>query len=241
METTAYIALSRQMALQQRMEVIAHNVANMNTTGFKAEGVMLEPVIERGDRRDPLAFVQDFATVRDLNPGPMITTNGLLDLAIDGDGYFVVETARGPRYTRSGQFELNGLGELVTASGDRVLDDAGGALVLPSNTQTVFVGADGSVSGAEGVIGRIDLVTFEDEQRLQRVGGGLYVTDQDPEPVPATTRLIQGVLEGSNVQPVLEMTELMATTRAYQGTQRLLESHHDMQRRAVEQMLDLNQ
>jgi flagellar basal-body rod protein FlgF len=133
------------------------------------------------------------------------------------------------------------LGELVTASGDRVLDDAGGALVLPSNTQTVFVGADGAVSGAEGVIGRIDLVTFEDEQRLQRVGGGLYATDQDPEPAPATSRLIQGVLEGSNVQPVLEMTELMATTRAYQGTQRLLESHHDMQRRAVEQMLDLNQ
>ena len=178
METTAYIALSRQMTLRQRMDVIAHNVANLNTTGFKGEAVLLEPVIERADGRDTLAFVQDFATVRDLSPGPMLTTKNPLDLALDGDGYFVVETGEGVRYTRSGQLGLNAAGELVTAAGDPVLGDAGGPLTLPSDTQTIAIGSDGTVSTPDGVVGRIDVVGFEDEQTLRRVGGGLYASER---------------------------------------------------------------
>lgn len=236
METTAYIALSRQMVLRHRMDVIAHNVANMNTTGFKAEALMLEPVIEDAGGRDDLAFVQDFATVRDLSPGPILTTHNPLDLAIDGDGYLVVETGQGVRYTRSGQLQLNALGELTTASGDRVLDDAGGSLILPSSTQSIVVGADGTVSTPDGVVGRIDVVAFADEQALERSGSGYYRTDQAPEPATAA-RLVQGALETSNVQPVIEMTEMMSTSRAYQSTQRLIEAHHEAQRRAIERML----
>ena len=99
------------------------------------------------------------------------------------------------------------------------------------------IAADGTVSSAAGIAGRIELVTFEDEQRLRKVGDGLYRADQPPLPA-AEARLVQGALEGSNVQPILEMTRMMATVRAYQGTQRLLDTHHELQRRAIERMLE---
>lgn len=237
METTAHIALSRQMVLRRRMDVIAHNIANMTASGFKAEAMLLEPVMVRAGQDQRLAFVQDVATVRDLDPGPITTTGNPLDLAIEGEGYFVVGTPEGDRYTRSGQFRLNDAGEVVTAAGQPVLDDGGAPLAVPPESGALSVARDGTVSSAEGVLGRIDIVTFEDEQALEKAGGGLYRTDQPPVPA-ADARLVQGALEGSNVQSILEMTRMMDTVRAYQGTRRLLDTHHEMQRRAIERMLE---
>ena len=237
METTAHIALSRQMVLRRQMDVIAHNIANMTASGFRAEVMLLEPVTVPAGQDQRLAFVQDVATVRDLAPGPITTTGNPLDLAIEGDGYFVVGTPEGARYTRSGQFRLNDAGELVTADGRPVLDDGGAPLAVPPESGPLSVAGDGTVSAAQGVLGRIDVVAFEDEQRLEKAGGGLYRTDQPPIPA-AGARLVQGALEGSNVQPILEMTRMMATVRAYQGTHRLLDAHHEMQRRAIERMLE---
>jgi flagellar basal-body rod protein FlgF len=237
METTAYIALSRQMALRQQMEIIANNVANMATTGFKAETILLDPVIAPAGARQRLAFVQDIATVRDVSGGPMIETGNRLDLAIEGPGYFVVETEAGLRYSRNGQFRLNGFGELVTQTDHPVLDDAGAPIALPPGTEGIVVGAGGTVSGPDGIVGRIAIVTFADEQRLRKVGDGLYETDQPAVPVP-DAQIAQGMLEGSNVRPIVQMTEMMMTVRAYQGTQHLIDSHHDLQRRAIQTMLD---
>jgi len=239
METTAYIALSRQMALRQRMDVIANNIANMTTTGFKAESLLLEPVPEDAGIRRPLAFVQDVGMVRETAPGPMTPTGNPLDLALEGPGYFVIETPEGMRYTRSGQFQLNAFGELVTAAGDRVLDDGGAPMALPGEAKTVTVAANGTLSTDDGPVGRIGVVRFDDEQALRKVGDGLYRTDQLPAPADGT-RLVQGTLEGSNVQPILEMTEMMSTVRAYQSTQRLVDGHHELQRRAIEHMLQTN-
>ena len=237
MESTAYIALSRQMALGRQMDVIAHNVANAASTGFKAEALLLELVTTDAGRRQRLAFVQDVGMVRDLAPGPVTATGNPLDLAIEGDGYFSVETPEGVRYTRSGQFRLNDLGELSTASGALVLDDGGAAITLPVDAGPIAIAADGTVSSAAGVAGRIELVTFADEQSLRKVGDGLYETAQAPAPATGA-RLVQGALEGSNVEPILEMTRMMSTVRAYQGTQRLLDTHHELQRRAIERMLE---
>lgn len=237
METTAHIALSRQMVLARRMEVIAHNVANATASGFKAEALLLEPVAVDAGARQRLAFVQDVGMMRDLDPGRMIATGNPLDLAIEGPGYFTIETAEGLRYGRSGQFRLNEQGELATARGDRVLDDGGAPLALPVDAGSITIAADGTVSSAAGVAGRIELVNFADEQRLRKVGDGLYRADQPGEPAPAA-RLVQGVLEGSNVEPIVEMTRMMTTMRAYQSTQRLLDTHHELQRRAIEHMLE---
>jgi flagellar basal-body rod protein FlgF len=238
METTAYIALSRQMVLRRRVDVLANNIANATTTAFKAEQLLLEPVIARAGTAQRLAFVQDVATVRDPSPGPLTATGNPLDLAIEGEGYFTIETADGVRYGRSGQFRLSDAGEMVTAAGDLLLDDGGAPLALPLGARTITLAPDGTLSTEEGVAGRIEVVGFADEQALRKVGSGLYVTDQAPEAVPGA-RLVQGMLEGANVQPVVEMTEMIATLRAYQGTERLLETHHELQRRAIERMLDI--
>jgi flagellar basal-body rod protein FlgF len=237
MESTAHIALSRQMVLGRQLEVIAHNVANVTASGFKAETLLLEPVAVDAGRRQRLAFVQDVGMVRDLDPGPITATGNPLDLAIEGPGYFTIETAEGVRYGRSGQFRLNEEGELATPDGDPVLDDGGATLALPVDAGPIAIAADGTVSSGAGVVGRIELVTFEDQQRLRKVGNGLYRADQPPQPAPAA-HLVQGALEGSNVAPIIEMTRMMATVRAYQGTQRLLDTHHELQRRAIERMLE---
>jgi flagellar basal-body rod protein FlgF len=239
METTAYIALSRQMALRRHMDVIANNIANMTASGFKAEALMYEPVVSDAGRGQRLAFVQDVGVARDLRAGPMTPTGNPLDLAIEGPGYFAIATDQGTRYGRSGQFRLSDFGELVTVAGDPVLDDGGAPLTLPLEAGPIAVAADGTVSSAQGVVGRIGLVEFADEQRLRKVGGGLYRAEQPPAPAERG-RVVQGVLEGSNVQPILELTGMMATVRAYQGMQRLLDTHHELQRRAIERVLEVS-
>jgi flagellar basal-body rod protein FlgF len=239
METTAYIALSRQMALRRQMDLIANNIANMTSTGFKAEALMYEPVVRAAGHGQRLAFVQDVGVARDLSAGPITATGNPLDLAIQGPGYFAIDTDQGPRYGRGGQFRLSVAGELVTVAGDPVLDDGGAPLSLPVDAGPITVAADGTVSTAQGTIGRIGLVEFADEQRLHKVGGGLYRAEQPPVPAERS-RLVQGVLEGSNVQPILEMTEMMATVRAYQSVQRLLDTHHELQRRAIERVLEVS-
>jgi flagellar basal-body rod protein FlgF len=211
----------------------------MTASAFKAEALMYEPVLRRAGQGQRLAFVQDVGVARDLSAGPMTPTGNPLDLAIQGPGYFTIGTAQGTRYGRSGQFRLNEFGELVTAHGDRVLDDGGASLNLPLDGGAIAVAADGTVSSGEGVVGRIGLVEFADEQRLRKAGGGLYRAEQAPVPAQQS-RVVQGVLEGSNVQPILEMTEMMATVRAYQGVQRLLDSHHELQRRALERVLEVS-
>jgi flagellar basal-body rod protein FlgF len=237
MESTACIALSRQMALDRKMDVIAHNIANATTSGFKTAALLLEPVpVSAGDRQR-LAFVQDFGMVRDFRPGPITTTGNPFDLAIAGPGYLAIQTAAGIRYGRSGQLHVSDLGELATAAGDPVLDDGGAPLAIPLDAGPVTIADDGTVSTPTAVIGRLDLVTFADEQSLEPVGEGLYRTTQAPQPA-TEARITQGALEGSNVRPIIEMVEMMATLRAYQGTQHLLDTDHDLHRRAIERMLE---
>lgn len=238
METTTYIALSRQLVLRRRMDLIANNIANMSASGFRAEKLLAEQVPVDAGTRQKINFVQDVAVVRDLTPGGMIPTNNPLDVAIEGDGYFVVGTDEGDRYTRSGQFRLNDLGEITTASGDSVLDDGGAPLAIPAESGPITIAPDGTVSTPDTVIGRLSLVTFEDRQDLQKAGESLYRTDQAPTPA-TESRLIQGLLEGSNVRAVVEMTEMMSTVRAYQGTQKIIDTHHEMERRMVERMLEV--
>jgi flagellar basal-body rod protein FlgF len=240
METTAYIGLSRQVALSRRLEVIAHNIANAATTGYRAEAMLFEPVPHDAGDRQRLLFVQDVGLVRDLSEGPMRATGNPLDLAIQGSGYFVVDTPGGERYGRSGQFRLSAAFELVTAAGHPVLDEGGAPLVLPENAGAIAVARDGTVSAGDAIVGRLQVVAFANEQALEKVGDGLYRSPEEaPEPA-AGFRIVQGMLEDSNVRPILEITAMMETLRAFQGVQRLLETQHELQRRAIERMLEVS-
>ncbi len=236
MDTTAYIALSRQIALQNRLEVIAGNIANMTTTGFKAEMLRFETVWQPAGPPGRLAFVQDVGRLRDLRDGAFESTGNPLDFAISGPGYFTVETPEGPAYTRAGQFGLSAEGEIVTAGGLPLLDENGSPVTVPPGSGEISLAADGTLSTEEGPIARIQIVDFADPQALERLGDGLYRTDQPPRPVEEA-RLEQGVLEKSNVEPVLEMTRMMETVRAFEATQRMLDVHHEIERRTVQAVL----
>ncbi len=236
MDTTAYLALSRQVALMRDMSVIANNVANAATTGFRGEQTLFETVLRRAGGESPkIAFVQDVGTVRDMSPGPLTATGNPLDVAVDGDGWLSFGTAEGVRYGRGGHFEIDALGQIVGAAGNALLDDGGAPLVVPPGDGGLTIAADGTVSGAAGPIGRIGLAAFVDPRALVPAGGNLWAAEAAP--APSTARLAQGMLEGSNVQPIMEMTRMIETTRAFEGTQKLIETHHEIERRAIERVL----
>jgi len=236
MDTTSYMALGRQLALERAMTVHSGNIANSTTNGFKAELLAFEAVPVRAGEPGRLHFVQDVGSRRNLEAGPLEATGNPLDIAIDGEGYFAVQVDGEERYTRNGHFGLNELGEIVTSAGHPLLGAGGAPLNVPPEAQEISVAGDGTVSTEAGVAGRIELVGFAAPQALERVGNSLYRSDAPAEPL-LEGRLVQGMVEGSNVQPVLEMTRMMETVRAFQSTQKFLETHHDLVRRSVEGML----
>lgn len=236
MDMTSYVALSRQVALQRHMTTLATNIANAQTTGYRAERTLFEQVLERTARPRSVAFVQDAALVRDPSPGPIAPTGNPFDIAVNGPGYLTFATPEGVRYGRAGHLTPDAAGRLVDAQGYPLLDEGGQPIVLPPGESTITITEDGTVLGRAGPIARIAIVGFADEQALERTGSGLYATEQPPLPGDGA-RLIQGALEGSNVQPVLEMTTMLETVRAFEGVHRLLETRHELDRQAIDRMI----
>lgn len=236
MDTTRYLALSSQVALQRQMTTIAQNLANVATTGYRAEHSRFEQLVMGGGAGGKTAFVQDVALVRDLAPGPIDPTGSDLDIAIDGSGYLTFATPDGPRYGRAGRLALDAGGQLVDAQGNPLLDDAGAPIVLATDDQHITIAGDGTVSGRTGPVARIGIVGFADERLLERQGDGLYQSSEAPQP-QAGGKLVQGALEGSNVQPVLEMTTMLATVRAFEGAQKLLDAQHELDRSTIDRTI----
>jgi len=232
MDTTSYLALSSQVALQRHMTNIANNLANVTTTGYCAEHTLFGGVLERVGGSQKVSFVQDRALSRDTFAGPVVATGNTLDLAIGGDGYLTFATADGRRYGRSASLSRDATGQLVDASGNRLLDDAGNPIVLAEADHEISISPDGVVTGRAGRIARVAPVTFADDQRLERVGDNLYRTDQPP--TAGGGKLVQGALEGSNVRPALEMTTMLETVRAFEGAQKLLDTQHEIERQTTE-------
>lgn len=236
MENVLYIALSRQEAMRRQMDVVANNIANMNTTGFKAQRPLFLEYLERPDRRqERMSFVQDYGLMRNLQAGPVSVTDNPLDVALRSDGYFTVETLAGPRYTRAGGFQLNTDRELVDRNGLPVLSDAGARIVIPDGANQIRIQGDGSIETEQGPLARLKVVSFDDEQKMQELGGGLYSTEQEERPVEKP-EITQGALEGSNVQPIVETTQMIDVLRAYQNTQRMIDSEHERLRTAIRQL-----
>jgi len=236
MENPIYVALSRQMALRRQLDVISNNIANMNTTGFKQQRMLFTEFLERPGMHEQVSFVQDRAVVRDLSVGGLTQTGNPLDLSLTGHGYFTVDTANGPRYTRAGNFRLNDQRQLVDGGGLPVLADNGQPITIPDGTKDIKVTADGVVSTELGQVGKLNIVTFKNEQLMTEVGAGLYVTDEEPQPAPADTKVAQGLLENSNVKPVVEMTSMLEIQRQYQSTQRLIDSEHERMRTMIQRL-----
>jgi flagellar basal-body rod protein FlgF len=233
MENPGYIALSKQTTLQRQMSVIANNLANMNTSGFKAERMVFREYISKPSETETLSFVQDFGLARDFTEGTATLTGNPLDLSISGPGYFALDTQNGDRYTRHGRFQLNETGQLVTGEGDIVLSNNGAPITIPPGSGSLTISADGSITGANGPLGRIGLVEFENERNLKRSENNLYEAKGERARAAENSSMLQGNLEGSNVQPILEMTRMIQVHRSYRSTQNFIKTEHDKILKAI--------
>lgn len=242
MDTAGYIGLSHQAALQHQLNVISNNLSNLSTTGFQRQDLLFQSYIERQAITNipaarNVAFVRDVGVTRDASPGDLVTTQGPLDAAIEGDGYFVVDLGGGQQaYTRNGKFGLSSDGTLVTLSGQPVLDTNGRPIKISPTDSDVHIGGDGHLSSDSRDIGQIAVVQFPPNGLEQR-GDNLLIAQQGATPTPvATPHLHAGALEGSNVKPILELSRMMALVRAYESTNKLLDGDDQLHKRAIEQL-----
>lgn len=238
METTSMLTLSLTTALRHQMDVIAHNIANANTTAFKSERVLFNTYLQDVDGKK-IAFVDDAVVLRNMAEGPIEVTGNPLDLAIRGDAYFQVDTPDGERFTRGGHFALDADGALVTTDGYPVLADDGFPILTIPGDSTITINSDGSVTSETGDIGRLGLVTFADARALIYQGGGFYATDATPLPA-ADAEIIQGSLEGSNVVPIIEMTRMISLLRSYQAAQSLADRQDEIRSQAINTLANVD-
>jgi len=226
MENSVYVGLSRQMALRREMDVVANNIANVNTPAYKAEKMVFREFVKQPERDERISLVQDVGLARDLREGPAQPTGNPLDVAIHGEGYFVLDTPLGERFTRHGRFQLDAENRLVTSAGHAV-QGPGGEIILPIDGGDVSIASDGTISNEQGVVGVLRVVNFENEAALRKAANGLYTAeDQAPQDV-ARANLSQGMIEGSNVQSIIELTRMMQVSRSYQSAGRFLEKEDE--------------
>lgn len=240
MDNTLLISLSHQIASYRSMDAIANNIANVSTPAYQREEPTFQEYVVNVQPAEgqvglqSLSFVQDTGLVRDLSEGRLETTGATFDMAIHGKGYFVVQTENGERYTRDGHFTLNDAGQIVTSNGDSVQGDGGPITITPDDGD-VHIAADGTVSGKTGQIGRVRVVDFENPRLLVKEGASLYATDQLP--VTADNfKLQSGMLEASNVEPVIEIAHMIEVMRAYQATATLTQTQEDLMRQAIDKL-----
>lgn len=241
-EIAGYVGLSRLTALRRQMDVTTNNIANMNTAGFKGERVIFNEHLERvsapGPGREEQSYVIDKGTFTDLAQGGFETTGNPLDVALHGDGWLSYMSDEGVVYGRDGRFVIDDLGRLSTVDGKPVLDVNGAEIVLPLDEGAdVAIAGDGTISVDGMAIGALGLFTFDSPQRLERMGNGVLRAPEDEMPLPAMeTSVVQGAIENSNVQPVVEMTRMMELHRAYESVTRLSENAGELQRKAINQL-----
>ena len=236
MDNAGYVTLTRQSGLMREMQAVAHNIANLATTGYRREGLIFAEHVKRlEDGAASLSMATASARHTWDLQGTLEATGGPFDMAIEGEGFFLLETPEGERLTRAGAFRPNEAGELVNPDGFRLLDAGGAPVFVPPDARGYGLAADGTLS-ADGVpVAEVGLVRPVDPTTLQRAAGVLFRVEGEIEPVEAP-RIVQGHLEASNVQPVSEIARMIEVQRAYELGQSFLD-REDERIRAVVQTL----
>ena len=242
MDIATYVATSRLVAQQRGMDVIANNIANAGTPGFRAERLLFSDWVTRQPNAQTprggqtIAFTQDRATYREAEAGAVSHTANPFDIAIASDGFFTVETAQGPRLTRAGRFGLTPDGTVADAQGDALLDANGRPVQIAQADTRITVAGDGTINSENGPIGKIGIVRPDDPMQLHTEGDRLLRSDA-PTTLVAAPKLVQGAVEESNVQPVTEMTRMMAGLREFQFVSQFVQGEADRQQGAIDKIL----
>jgi flagellar basal-body rod protein FlgF len=242
MDTTIFVGLSHQMAMRRNMDILANNIANINTTAFKKESAIFQEYLMEMDGTDTpaanqVAFVQDKAVIRDFAEGKMRATGNPLDVALNGKNFFVVRMPDGSeRYTRNGHFRLGDDGTLVTSGNRPVLDTSGSPLVFTAQDEGIDIAPDGTVSTkGRGIIGKLNVVTFEDLSALEKAGESMFTSEA--KPIPATGySVMQAMIEDSNVEPIIEINNLINIARRYQAVAQALDQQQELESKAINRL-----
>ncbi|HVJ51091.1 MAG TPA: flagellar basal-body rod protein FlgF [Aliidongia sp.] len=235
MQTATYVALAQQSALENSIDVASNNIANISTPAFKGQTVLFQEFLQPGPDGKQISYVRNVGVVRDTKPGNLSQTGNTLDNGIEGDGYFTVGTQDGNRYTRNGRFQLDNGGRLVTSQGYTVLSDQGTPIAIPANSHNITVTPDGGVSTENGPVGKLGLAHFDNQQDLVAAADGLYVTAD--QPIPDTiSKVHQGTVEDSNVQPITALTRLLGMQKAYTGAEQMIDDEDTRLKNAIDKI-----
>lgn len=233
MEASGYTTLTRQSGLMREMQIIANNVANISTTGFRQEGLLFSEFIRNMNDGTSLSMASARVHRTSFDQGQLGQTGGQLDVAIEGDGFFLIETPDGERLTRAGSFSPNSVGDLVTMDGLRVLDPGGAPIFIPPNASNISIAPDGTISTEDRLVGQIAIVMPTDPEAMKRETGVMFLAETGFEPLE-NGRMAQGFLESSNVDPILQMARMIEVQRAYELGQNFLKKEDERVRSALQ-------
>ena len=243
MENAQLISLSRQIALQRQMDVVANNMANINTTGFKSENMLFQDYLMpkaqdnefTGSDRD-LHYTEDWSTIHDMSTGSIEQTGNPLDVALSGEGFLSIQTPNGTRYSKNGSLQIDSKGTLVDLAGNPVLGTSG-PITFDSADTDVAINKDGTISTSQGAKGKLAVVEFTDPQVLAREGNNYY---SGPAGTPAvSTQVVLGSIERSNVSGVSAMADMIRVERAYQTLANIMQRQDELRTTAVQKLGDM--
>lgn len=232
MDASGYVTLSRQSGLLNQMATIANNIANASTDGFRREGVVFSEYVKSAGQAPSLSIGYGNTRVVDLQQAGLTQTGGTFDMAIEGDGFFMIQTPQGQQLTRAGSFTPGPDGTLLTADGYQVLDGGGSSIFIPPDARNVAVAQDGTLSADGTPLARIGLWQPTDLLSLIHESGTRF-SSGEVQPA-AGARIMQGYLEGSNVDPLTEVASMISVQRAYELGQSFMDREDERARTVIQ-------
>lgn len=236
MNNASYTTLTRQSGLLNELQVIAHNIANQSTVGYRQEGLVFGEYVKAVDGGNSLSMATANIHKTSLLQGQLTQTNGKFDLAIEGSGFFLINTPDGERLTRAGNFVTAGNGRLVTQDGFAVLDVGRAEILIPRQAQNVNIAADGTISSGGKPIAEIGLFRPINPVDLRHKDGVMFAAENGVETIEKAN-VLHGFLEGSNVSPISQITRMIEVQRAYEMGQKFNDNEDNRIRNALKTLL----